>query len=225
MPNSLMSSLSLPKLKSLTLNHNPIVKIRESTVIIEEILPIEHLSLQYGNLSLIATHDFTGFFQLKELFISANKINKISPSAFRPLVNLKTLDLSQNVIEILPEERLSGLTSLRKLNLSMNELLELPHFKEDLQNLEILDLSFNRITRVEYEMTKLGASLLHISLNHNMIGSIAVNAFSNMTSLQTLDLSQNFLTFLSSDLFQSIEIRIKRIIISGLFTLYLQTTI
>lgn len=214
LPNALIGA-SLSKLKILTLNKNPIVKIKEDKTSSYGMESLESLYITDANLSIITSYDFIGFPNLKTLSLRNNRIENVLPSALRPLPMLCELDLSTNRIDTFPEERFTGLVWLQTLNLSQNNLLELPHFPPDLQSLQTLDLSFNRLTRV-HSFGHLGQSVGHISMRHNLIGFIANNAFHNMTALKSLDLRHNLLTQVSAAPFEAVESSLQSISLSGI---------
>ncbi|KAI2808861.1 hypothetical protein BLOT_000002, partial [Blomia tropicalis] len=201
-------------LKTLNVDHNPMIRLREDLNSVGNFDHLRTLTSQHGNISIIASHDFIGFESLTQLYLEDNQIQTISPSAFRPLSSLIELDLSQNRLDNLPEERLNGLFQLQMLNLSRNSLTELPHFTSDLGNLRTIDISYNKISRIE-SFGHLSPSVHDISLRHNTISWIANNAFQNMSSLTRLDLRQNFLTQLSEAIFESIEVRLQSIHLAG----------
>ncbi|KAI1280410.1 Insulin-like growth factor-binding protein complex acid labile subunit [Halotydeus destructor] len=217
-PNSLILS-HLPKLRVLSVRRNPLNRVgeEESSAMIDpgsRFMALEQLSLTEGNLTVIGSRDFVHYPSLLSLSLGNNRISKISPSSFRPLGRLSALDLSANEIELLPEERLSGLKLLVELNLSRNHLLEMPSFSPDLIRLRQLDLSHNRLTRVD-SFGHLGETMQLIVLANNMIGWIAANAFQNLTSLETLDMSNNFITHLQDSLFTPVEVSLETILLSG----------
>jgi Leucine-rich repeat (LRR) protein len=213
-PNSLLRN-SLFNLKTLTFNANPIVRIREDETSSYGFPGLEILTINDANITTIASNDFLGFPNLKILSLKNNGIQRLSPSALRPLRMLCELDLSANKLDILAEERLSGLVELKVLNVSNNNLSELPHFSPDLQALQTLDISYNRVTRI-HSFGYLAQSMAYISVRHNMIAFIANNAFHNMTSLKTIDLRQNFLTQLSSQVFDAMQHNLQSILLSGM---------
>ncbi|KAH7643426.1 hypothetical protein HUG17_10117 [Dermatophagoides farinae] len=222
-PNNLFKSsnvnhsLSITTMNELNLDSNPIIKLREDSLIHDgdDFPLLTILRAQHGNLTVLTTNDFIGLNHLEQLFLHDNQIQTISPSTFRSLSKLIILDLSVNRLDNLPQERIIGLARLESLNLSHNSLTELPLFSQDLgQNLHTLDISFNRISRIE-SFGHLSSSLKQLSLRHNMIGWIANNAFQNMTSLVQIDLRQNFLTQISETIFESIEVRLKSIMLAG----------
>ena len=129
-----------------------------------------------------------------------------------PLFSFSVFTLGH--IQTTHTQRLSGLGQLLTLDLSGNALIDIPAFSVDLVKLSKLDLSHNRLTRVDV-FGSLGESVQEISLKNNIIGYIAVNAFINLTSLTSLDIRHNFITHLQDTLFTPIEVNLERIFLSG----------
>ena len=101
------------------------------------------------------------------------------------------------------------------INLSQNLLTEFPDLNSsNIQKLEDLDLSYNKITfdhlEIKWRIRPLLPSLKRLDLSHNNIGNISVSLFKPLkdtdnVSLTELDLSFNKLTFLPEFLFDSLE--------------------
>ena len=101
------------------------------------------------------------------------------------------------------------------INLSQNLLTEFPDLNSsNIQKLEDLDLSYNKITfdhlEIKWRIRPLLPSLNRLDLSHNNIGNISVSLFKPLkdtdnVSLTELDLSFNKLTFLPEFLFDSLE--------------------
>lgn len=214
-PNNLFAT-QLAALRTLSFNHNPLQRVREDLSVIGGFPQLINLNLANCSLSLIASHDFFGLPSLSALNLKHNRITKISPGSFRPLEKLNTLDLENNELEILPEERLTGLGELATLNLTGNHLLEMPAFSRDLKRLKNLDISRNRLSRVD-TFGSLGGSLEHLNLNGNKITWMESSAFQNFTSLKSLDLSRNHLTHFSELIFTATEVTLERLSLSGEF--------
>lgn len=215
-PNNLLKVKSLSSvLKSLSFNSNPMTKIRDDLSLNDLTLEsLEKLSLEAGNVTVIASQDFVAFPGLRELTLRQNYIAKISPGSFQPLHQLLSLDLSANDLQILPEERLSSLSNLRTLNLSRNHLADTPSFSPHLKSLASIDLSFNRLTKIE-SFGHVGESMEELLLHDNMIAWLAGNSLQNLTSLKKLDIRNNFLTHVTETLFTPIEVSLEVLLISG----------
>ena len=71
-------------------------------------------------------------------------------------------------------------------------------------NLQVLDLSFNRIHRIEYDMFRF-ESLEVLHLDDNQIEKIDSKSFVDMRSLKCLTLEGNKLTQLADETFQNLH--------------------
>ena len=107
---------------------------------------LEFLDLSYNKISMLTDVSFSFTNSLSKLNISYNVLTKTEERTFEKLKYLKVLDLSHNKLATLPGKLFSKLTSLSHLYLSNNELLTVP---SNIPILNLLDLSFNKITSVE----------------------------------------------------------------------------
>lgn len=100
---------------------------------------------------------------------------------------------------------LSKMTNLNSLVARYANITRLSTDFKSLHNLKWLDLSFNRIERLDGNSAKLPNSLTHLILRHNRLAYIEPGFFSNFTRLVELDLADNLLEHLSVDLSLSID--------------------
>lgn len=107
----------------------------------------------------------------------------------------KNLYVFKNGIETLDQQDFIGLENLEMLDLSQNKLKELPdHVFEPLTSLRNLDLSSNQITLISQE-SFVGLKLLErLYLHSNTIKSIHPAAFDGLEQLLELKLYKNELT-------------------------------
>lgn len=121
------------------------------------------------------------------------------PKEIGALHELKALDLSHNLLSDLPLE-LSGLTTLTYLNISSNKLLKLPRTMGQLSALRRLDASSNALgTELgEALSSTLGdmEELEVLDLSWNAIGELPYSFGERQSKLHTLTLSNNKLTHL-----------------------------
>ncbi|XP_075147568.1 leucine-rich repeat-containing protein 2mit [Haematobia irritans] len=105
--------------------------------------------------------------------------NKICSSSLEPNIYLRNLYISNNHIE-----------NLMTLNLSL------------LKNLEVLDMSCNRLQSLETSLfPERMHNLKHLNLAHNQLGSIYRESFYNLLSLNTLLLAHNTITDIDYETF------------------------
>lgn len=101
------------------------------------------------------------------------------------IINCSEMDIDylNGSVAVLPENSVS-------LDLSYNRLRKLPFFRGD--DLKVLDASYNEIIEIEdYNFAGL-PKLDHLHLSRNKIELVSVNAFSGLTNLVELDLSQQY---------------------------------
>ncbi|XP_011171182.1 vasorin [Solenopsis invicta] len=122
------------------------------------------------------------------------------------LETLKTLDLSQNHLQrfffLCKEEY-----NLQILNVSHNKLeyIDDNALNDRIPKLKILDLSFNKLTVVNETMLQHLTILEYLSLSHNPIGDgIHESAFWNLRALKHLDLKFISAPYFSSDFFKTL---------------------
>lgn len=149
-----------------------------------EVLQLDHNELtDLGNVSMLS--------QLRKLHVSDNQLTKLD---VRELTNLDLLDASYNALQELPAGWMVGTDVLFMLNLSHNALEVIDHHAFQAVTLHTLDLSHNRLKRLQ-TLGQIKLSKLH--LHNNRLTSIAPDAFRHLDlTLEDLDLSHNNLTAL-----------------------------
>ena len=115
-------------------------------------LMILNLSCTIYSMQLISDDAFIGLYNLKELYLAYNQINKLPVNAFKSFANgsLKLLDLSFNALTgifIDYDNAFASVASLTHLNLSCNPINEIGRWIHVLQNLEELKLDSITTTR------------------------------------------------------------------------------
>ena len=202
------AALNLPGLGWLNLTGNPMSRIHDLSSV--RLYPnLQEIHISGTNLTIVTSKDFESFPALLHLFLDQNRISRISPGAFRSLPSLLTLDLGVNELELLPQERLQGLSHLRLLNVTHNRIKELEEFPQDLKSLQILDLSYNQVSRVGKWTFRYLENLAELHLYGNWISTVASDAFRPLKKLRLLDLSRNYLEKLPLSAFRPLETQIR----------------
>ncbi|XP_036245002.1 transforming growth factor beta activator LRRC33 [Molothrus ater] len=208
---------ALPALRMLDLTGN---QLREDmvSVLVSNISSLESLSLARNIIMRLDSSTFTNLTELLELNLEKNYIFEID-NAFEGLQRLQRLNLAYNYLPCLVG---FDLTQLRVLNLS-NNVIEwfLTMEIDDLFELEVLDLSHNRLlffpvlprqsklhslllqdNRMSfYQRLPNGTSLANVTMQFLIIDGNSTNittvrlwdelCHSNLSSLHLLDMSQN----------------------------------
>jgi Leucine-rich repeat (LRR) protein len=202
------SFLNMDKLKHLNLSHNKLDL--ESG--------FNNISYFYGQ-SLLGTLDlsfneikyldsnrtFQYLNSLKYLNLSNNRLNSLDAFIFGFLYNLSDLHLASNNISFINGRCFFNLRNLKKLVLSNNQINSTDFLqlnKNDLYNLEYLDLEENKITLIHETLFQSFVYLFHLNLNSNPIKSIHGNTFKSLKLLKTLRVSNTKIDslFLNSNL-------------------------
>nr|XP_034311900.1 relaxin receptor 2 [Crassostrea gigas] len=173
-----------------------------------------------------------GSMHLQKLDISFNFISYIAGNTFQTLPNLLYLNISNNRIYYLDLGFLKQIPSLRFLNLKNNELNNIQFHDQkhptdsNETNLAILDLTGNKIQRVQPESLYFLESLIKLDLRDNNISNTNNYFSESMKMITFLDLSYNSIQKISSDMFQGlnklIELNMEHNVIEQLdpFTFY-----
>lgn len=154
---------------------------------------ISKLILTNSFVQEVAEYTFTKLTNLKELNLSNNNIQSIKTNAFSGLKSLQVLDLSHNKISVVADI-FTGLNSIRLLSLSYNQILDLPDgcFRSQTQ-LRSLTLDGNRLHNLRGYAFQGLSNLQLLSLKKCGMRTIANGLFNIIRSIQTLDISENFL--------------------------------
>ncbi|OWA53088.1 putative Chaoptin [Hypsibius exemplaris] len=171
------------------------------------------LDLSSNHLLSITTSSLSGLeTSLEFLNLSDNSLGR----NFQPLLDipeihrlkaLKVLDLSSNGIKLISEQFFSGLTeTLEEIYLSKNDLTDIRFLgaAQNLAHLRILDLSNNRIFRLESLGFSTLPALQFLNLENNFLSMILPSAF-NGTSLKEINLKRNRMEAIDNSVLSGLE--------------------
>ncbi|EYB93112.1 hypothetical protein Y032_0186g1084 [Ancylostoma ceylanicum] len=141
--------------------------------------------------------------RLHTLNISANYIVNLNSNALKGLPNLRVLDLSNNEIVLKESDvdflthtpRLTELYLRRAFTATINRTVQFDLMmrmfkKANLKYLEVLDLSYNFLQSVPFELPCPFPSLTSLDLRQNFLKNLVVNG-SCLTKVRSVDLSRN----------------------------------
>lgn len=183
--------------KSLTAHHN---KLRHLP---QDLKHFPFLDTLYVSDNEIRRLDgiFSNASYIQTLSLNNNKIDYLSIDEFANTIELQELELANNFIGAI-NRSLLPLRKIRICNLSRNVIEE---FQLDdvrgLRELLVMDLSYNRITKVTTStrnVVEQDLYFIELRLSHNMLKSLN-GALMNLNRLETLDLSFNKLRWLTAD--------------------------
>lgn len=180
-------SLQLPSLARLLLAGNPqLGRSREANVLVGTGRKLQVVDASRTGLKQVPaalTHS------IRTLRLAGNSIRSVNCGDLDSYPLLQLLDFTSNEIESVEEDALGRLESLTVLYFTANKIKEIP--KSLPEKLSVLHLERNEIEKIT-EKDLVGLDALEVLLlNDNKIRVIGEAAFGQLTSLVTLDLSQN----------------------------------
>ncbi|XP_056443603.1 leucine-rich repeats and immunoglobulin-like domains protein 3 [Gadus chalcogrammus] len=125
------------------------------------------------------------------LVLANNRISRIAPGQLQPLLALQTLDLSSNnMVDIRPDS--FPLLTLRNLILNSNRIsvLEPGCFVNLSSTLQVLRLNRNRLSSLPAKIFQL-PNLLHLELSRNRIRRVEGLTFHGLHALRSLKMQRN----------------------------------
>ncbi|XP_077391693.1 leucine rich repeat containing 66 [Festucalex cinctus] len=132
----------------------------------------------------------------------------------RTLPQLRSLRLANNSVarltlcihgRVQEQGCASWAPNLRLLSVERNQLRRLPRGLSALEVLEVLQLSFNRITTIQLGELDNLRGLRELHLQHNLISSLHPHVLRHLHQLEILDVSYNMLTSLHPSIYLSLR--------------------
>ncbi|XP_012215058.2 leucine-rich repeat-containing protein 15 isoform X1 [Linepithema humile] len=170
--------------------------------------------LSHNAIRLLPDRIFTRNRQLTHLYLNANSLERLNASTFQGLMKLQTLDLSANNLVEVHKQAFQNNINLKLVNLSYNSLHQFPDLAATF--LATLDLSFNLINRLKANSLENLPMIVNLNLRDNQLQALPRglqsttlkvlnvqrnrlvelhnSSFSELPSLQKIDLSGNRLT-------------------------------
>lgn len=190
------------KLRILTLAGNVLSAMQQNASPFSEYMlnapSVEELDLSSCNLNKLLPTAFNRLDNVVFINLATNELQELPPTLFKSIDTIEELDLSSNNITVLPKNIFNG-TSLAILNLKYNNIESKLDFGTD--EIQKLDLSFNKIVSVSNSMFETMPGLTSLILKGNSIKKIQQTAFYGLKNLRQIDLSFNDLEQISSQIF------------------------
>lgn len=158
-------------------------------------MDIEILDASHNNFVLLPSKGFSLLRRLRVLNLHNNEISMLADKSFDSLKNLNLINLSSNKIVALPAELfMDQKQSIQEIYLQNNTISVLsPKLFWDLEQLQALDVSRNQITStwIDKNTFKGLIRLVLLNLSHNRITKLNAEIFSDLYTLQILNLRYN----------------------------------
>ncbi|EZA58102.1 Chaoptin [Ooceraea biroi] len=155
---------------------------------------LQWLDLRHNELTEMDFDCFKNTKNLQVLLLSWNEVMDIPVEALRPLKKLRIVDLSHNKLRTLPDNVFTD-SNIESLDLSHNQFTRLPMKSMSASaamSLDNLDMSWNALSGIHNTdaIFKLG-SLVWLDLSYNRLVRLDEGVFSDLPHLAHLDLSHN----------------------------------
>ncbi|KAE8298078.1 Leucine-rich repeats and immunoglobulin-like domains protein 1 [Larimichthys crocea] len=186
------------KIVSLYLHHNKIRSIDGRRT--RELVSVETLDLSNNDITELRGHCFPAGLQIKDLYLSNNKISALELGALDHLGStLQVLRLSRNRISQIPVKAFQ-LPRLTQLELNRNRIRQVEGLTfQGLSSLEVLKLQRNSISKLTdgafWDLAKM--KVLH--LDYNSLTEVNSGSLYGLTALQHLFLSNNSIARINAD--------------------------
>ncbi|CAJ1059971.1 uncharacterized protein LOC122877756 isoform X1 [Xyrichtys novacula] len=136
-------------------------------------------------------------YNLRNIWLGNNSITHLTLCIERGLGSQDVT--SRRLLQQRPWQRrgcVSWAPALQLLSVERNQLDQLPEGLAGCRSLQVLQLSFNRISTIRSQQLSHLQQLKELHLRHNLITSLHPQTFKDLTQLKVLDLSFNMLTSL-----------------------------
>ncbi|KAM4691335.1 chondroadherin [Rhinophrynus dorsalis] len=214
------------EMKGLVSLHLQHCKIREvSSGAFRGLKRLVYLYLSNNEISVLGAGAFDELPDLTYLYMDHNKIIDLPKGIFSPLLNLFILQLSNNKVRELKSGAFTGAKDLRWLYLSDNEITALqPGSLDEVENLAIFHIDGNQLSsyplaaisklRVvedlkisrnpikvipDFAFQSFGRYMETLSMNNLGLEKFSDKAFVGVTTLKTLDIENNKLSYLPAN--------------------------
>jgi len=180
-------------------------RLREDKRIFQHLVNLEELYISQKRLNLAKTdsNTFACNKNLRILTISSNELT-LNSKIFNRLVNLTELDLPSNQIAALPDGLFDSCKALKIVNLSYNKIIKLETSTfQNLVNLEELYLLSNLIKEIDSNMFRCNKKLFKLELDDNKITQLNEDFLKGLYQLTHLRLDYNEIVSLPEGSFDS----------------------
>lgn len=178
-------------LEELSLQGNKLTKI--PSMVFSSASNLRIIDLSENKIDELEENSFSRLGALEELYMSENKINILPEKIFSNLINLTKLRLDSNKIQLIEEKLFSENLNLSEIILNNNEIIFInPNSFDKLEKLKILNLSFNRLTKLDVSSTNLEKLLiLYNKVSHLHINRQMKSLFASYNELESVELNGN----------------------------------
>ncbi|GJQ76872.1 hypothetical protein Trydic_g15078 [Trypoxylus dichotomus] len=156
---------------------------------------LERVQLENNQLVMLQEDDFSGASELQSINLAFNNLTSLNNSV-RPLVNLTVLNVTHNLMTTFSFEEIRGVTRLTVLDISHNQISHLTGFTTNVidweSNLRQLRMDHNDIYSLNGSVSGF-RNLVRLDVSHNKLTKIQPDDLIGLDRLNMLDISHNHL--------------------------------
>lgn len=190
---------------------------------------LQNIVLSNNRISTFSSNYLTGLKYLEILHLAGNFLTEFDPTFLE--TKLYSLNLSNNNLTSLIIRKMisieaanNSITSVISLDdssilttliIANNSLSSITNITSQFTNLEVLDLSFNRVSKLNITTFSKLTKLIKLDLEKTDISNIDFGTFANQRNLVFLDLSYNNLNRFNWDIFLPYLIKLEELYVDG----------
>lgn len=190
---------------------------------------LQKIVLSNNRISTFSCNHLTGLKYLEVLHLAGNRLAEFNPSSLE--TKLDSLNVNNNNLTQLLLKRMVSVdaannsitdvislddgSALNSLILANNSLKGIANITNQLVNLEVLDLSFNTVGRLNISTFSKLTKLTKLDLERTDISNLDFGTFANQRDLVFLDLSYNNLNRVNWDVFLPYLTKLEELYVNG----------
>nr|ANG08900.1 toll family protein LongTollB [Parasteatoda tepidariorum] len=205
----------IPELQMLDLSHNRLKYLTDE--VLSSLRRLRNISFSDNHISQMSPYALIGLQRLQFIDLSNNKLSEFHPHFFHHSTELREILLRNNSIAGFPSALFRSLSQLSHLDVSHNIIFDLHFLLDSFKNpnkLNVLNLSYNRVRRIEGTPFQTLVNLHVLNLKDNYIEYIAEKALSHLISLTDLDLTNNKLRLIEAETFYGL-LNLKQLLLTN----------
>lgn len=175
-----------------------------------QISKVKKIQMANNLLSVLSGDSFQKLPELRDIDLANNQLSELPPRIFQSNALLENLSLQNNSLRIISQDIFKGLDHLRYLNLSHNSLTSSAALSS-LTQIEILDISHNRLTELDVKLFSKFSALRELFLGNNLIHTIQMDSSKLGINLQVVDLSYNKLSYLGKIFEEASKLKVLKV--------------
>jgi len=196
--------IHLTDVRALWLSENNITLLKKDSFV--SLTELKLMDIHSCGLRTIELGAFNGLTKLTELYFEGNELSEIKPGTFENMESLHYLGFFLNRLTHLDSGVFSGLTNLKSIDMRETLLQYLhPDTFLGLPNLQYVNIYDSPSLQTPTDRSFINShSLSQLFITNSNISSLSVETFSNVSSLEKLDISYNNLRTLDKKILRAL---------------------